>query len=55
MILIEINRYTVDKCEQAIKEYNETKEAHFGRITTYTEIINKALEEYLKKLRKQEV
>ena len=47
MILIDINRYTVDKCEQAMKKYNDNKENHFASITNYTEMINKALEKYL--------
>jgi len=47
MIQIEVYRYTIQKCEEAIKKYNDSKEAHFGRITSYVEIINKALEEYL--------
>lgn len=48
MILIEVNRYTIKKCEEAIDKYNDSKEKHFARITEYSEIINKALEEYLK-------
>ena len=48
MIQIEVTRYTISKLEEAIKKYNNSKEAHFARITEYTDIINKALEEYLK-------
>ena len=49
MIQIEVNRYTIQKCEEAIKKYNDSKEQHFGRISTYSEIINKVLEEYLRR------
>jgi len=48
MIQIEVTRYTISKLEEAIEKYNNSKEAHFARITEYTDIINKALEEYLK-------
>lgn len=48
MIQIEINRYTINKCEQAMKKYNENKENHFATITNYVDIINKALEDYCK-------
>ena len=49
MIQIEINRYTIMKLEEAIKKYNNDKETHFARITTYSDMINKLLDDYVSK------
>ena len=56
MILIEINRYTIMKLEEAIEKYNNDKETHFARITTYVDMINKLLDNYVKEkvIRNQE-
>jgi hypothetical protein len=49
MILIEVNRFTIQKCEEAMVKYNSEKEQHFPSISEYHHIINKALEEYLRR------
>ena len=48
MIQIEINRYTIIKLEEAIEKYNNDKENHFAKMTTYVDMINKLLDDYTK-------
>lgn len=49
MIYIKINRYTIKKLEQAIEKHN--KENDYS-VWDYVDIINRALEEFLKKKKK---
>ena len=44
MLQIEINRYTIMKLEEVINKYNASADY---RITSYVDMINKLLENYL--------